>query len=218
MRPPILNRDLRADWVPRHRAVDLGDASPTGVHQFAWSRIWRFATTFELHKYDGPRDDGSLNAERATLAAVYWEHKGRPPAELFPYIDAVLDGIHRHLSGGKPRPRGDAGPSEPGIGASGPELPGAVNWLGWHAEAPDRPRLYERVAGMVLDSLGTTTAVTGLYLYPPFYAVLNDLPPLQRFMLGLTVDEFVRIVPPIVRELGDPRYPLIKPGEPRTAQ
>ena len=45
----VLNRDLMPNDVPDYPVLQL--EPPGGGHGYAWSRIWRFALTFDPHAY-----------------------------------------------------------------------------------------------------------------------------------------------------------------------
>ena len=204
----IFNRDLTAAHVPDVRVIDL--EPPGGCHPAAWARVWRFALTFDPEGYaeaTGVELDAAASLEearsraasgalvtmhlrelRSALWSLYWQlGQGASAAhEEAILIDALLDAIYHDVSGGRLRPRGDGGPSEPGFGTFGASVGTGQHrfWFSPH-DPPDRVALFDRVAGLLLREVGVDFVVSALYLYPPQYPVESEDPPTHAFMLLL---------------------------------
>lgn len=198
----ILNRDLVPNDVPLYPVLQL--EPPGGGHSHAWSRIWRFALTFDPNVYaaetgtvllvpelaqkmtEWPAVQEELTGDLAELRAVlhwlYWQGgqgQGLPLGNVL--IQALLDAIYRRVSGGQKRPAAETGPYEPALGRTGPgEM---LRFWFVSRDRLDRRSLYDRVAGLLLRTVGEDFSVRALYLYPPSYGVDPGRPATERVII-----------------------------------
>jgi hypothetical protein len=195
----ILNRNLLPSHVPKYSVVHL--ELPGGGHPYAWSRIWRFALTFDPDAYsegtgsklDAPalaermvaslptedRVPGHLAELRAVLHWMYWEGgqgSSLPLGNVM--VEALLDAVYGRVSGGAKRPTGGPGPYEPELGTFAGSVPGTSGQQRfWFAprRGVTREELYDAVAGLLLREADERLYVSALYLYPPVYSVETGL-------------------------------------------
>ena len=208
----ILNRDLRPSNVPTTRTCGLEE--PGGGHGAEWTRVWKFAHTFDPVAYvdgtgidiDTPalleRFDRQLGQDRmitgkcaelrAALHGLYGqtiEGTSIQPrtAEL---IDALLDAIYAEISGGKARPAASQPINEPGFGVFGANY-GTGQHRFWFTsrEGLSREALFDRVAGILLREAAVDVIVSALYLYSPMYRIDGDDRAWNTFMLLLELRE-----------------------------
>lgn len=203
----VMNRQLVAQRLPQMRAVELGPTD--GPYPYAWSRIWRFALTFDTQKYNAEAEDpidgdaqlkriesavatgasvtGTLSELRAALVAMYWTYgQGLvSSAEELAVVDALLDAIYAQIGGAKQRPRVEPGPREPGLGHFGASY-GSGQHRFWFVARRElnRSDLFDSIAGLFLREVSSGCLVSALYLYPPGYGVEGDRPG-HTFMLLL---------------------------------
>jgi hypothetical protein len=238
----ILNRDLTPADVPTARYAELDP--PDGGHRVAWRALWRFALTFDPVAYakhagtqfdeealvkraegqlaDGGQVAGGFVELRAILTWLYGIG-GQGVAistDRAHLIDAVLDAIYADVSGGNPRPRGEPGPYEPGLGTFAGSVPGSGQHRFWFAahDGLNRMSLYDGVAGLFLRELAESMVVSALYLYPPAYPIESDGRAVHIFMVMLELrsdwrgdtrtleDEYERLTLLAVRRFADPRH------------
>lgn len=200
----ILNRDLQASRIPRHRASQL--RSPGEGHERAWADIWRFARSFDPERYAeqvGELDSaavyehakreaaaqaqltGSLSELRAALRLSYDDGFGAFASATV--IDSLLDAIHAAIAAGATRPQASRPPRfEPPIGLFGASL-GTGQHRIWFASRRPRTReeLFDRAAGLLLREISEGVILSVLYLYAPGYAIEGDGPVSHVLMLLL---------------------------------
>jgi hypothetical protein len=209
----ILNRDLQRRDVPSVPVLQLECCEESG-HPAAWAVVWRFAQTFDLARYardnNGQLDRealktvtaewitqlqvgapvaGTISELRAVLAYIFSAKSpasATVPADRAALVERLLDEIYRDISRGDERPRGEAGPYEPGLGTTGTNY-GSGQCRLWFTPRGDvdRVALFDQVAGSLLREVDEAVVVSALYLYPPRYSADAKLPPTNVFMLLL---------------------------------